>query len=367
MLRLVGIDWAWTGHAVCVLDQTGTTVRAVGIPLGRRVPRPGRPAGPARRAGRAAGGDPTPDGGLRGPAAGGRPPGDAGPRRRDQGLAPGEVVWGANSDAGNARVIAQYPRLRRHRLRVPARLLAATPSAAGRRGRPGRAGPPACRREQPAHRDLEASGQPQGRAPDVQRQIALVFLARDPTLASAAGLGERRMAAFGRRHGYRGRTPAAGAPGPAPRRPAGLPGDAQVTARRDVVLALVGVLRRSTGPSATWTGRSSPHSASIRTPRSLRPATIRSDQRRPDARLLGRPPRRLPGPQAVAALAGIVAVTKVRQARRGVVSLGVQQAPPQYHHDPRAQLPAGQPWAAKVYPHAIARGPRPSHPTRVLA
>ena len=137
MLRLVGIDWAWTGHAVCVLDQTGTTVRAVGIPLGRRVPRPGRPAGPARRAGRAAGGDPTPDGGLRGPAAGGRPPGDAGPRRRDQGLAPGEVVWGANSDAGNATVIAQYPRLRRHRLRVPARLLAATRAlraAVGARG-----------------------------------------------------------------------------------------------------------------------------------------------------------------------------------------------------------------------------------------
>jgi hypothetical protein len=84
----VGIDWASTEHAVCVLDQTGKTVRAFRIPhsaagfgdLVARLRRLGAPAGlpvaierPRRAAGR--------------PAAGSRPPGGPGPLQRHQGLA----------------------------------------------------------------------------------------------------------------------------------------------------------------------------------------------------------------------------------------------------------------------------------------
>lgn len=44
---------------------------------------------------------------------------------------------------------------------------------------------------------------------DVESPIALAFLAHYPTPASAAPLGERRMAAFCTKHGYSGRRPAA--------------------------------------------------------------------------------------------------------------------------------------------------------------
>jgi hypothetical protein len=40
---------------------------------------------------------------------------------------------------------------------------------------------------------------------DVTSKIALAFLERYPTPASAAGLGEKRMAAFCSKHGYSGR------------------------------------------------------------------------------------------------------------------------------------------------------------------
>ena len=44
---------------------------------------------------------------------------------------------------------------------------------------------------------------------DVESPIALDFLRRYPTAASARRLGERQMAAFCARHGYSGRRPAA--------------------------------------------------------------------------------------------------------------------------------------------------------------
>jgi transposase len=42
----------------------------------------------------------------------------------------------------------------------------------------------------------------------VDSQIALAFLTRDPTPADTRGLGEQRLAAFLKRHGYPGRKPA---------------------------------------------------------------------------------------------------------------------------------------------------------------
>jgi transposase len=76
----------------------------------------------------------------------------------------------------------------------------------------------------------------------VDSQIALAFLKRYPTPADARGLGEQRLAAFLKRHGYTGRKPArellarlrAGAEGRA--------GELETQARRQVVLALVSAL-----------------------------------------------------------------------------------------------------------------------------
>ena len=117
-LFFTGIDWAAATHAVCVMDAAGKiTPSHHRAQRGRdrpADPAPGRVRGPGqdpdcdRAAGRAAGG----------PAAGGRPPGGAGQPERDQDLAEGEVLSGAKSDAGDAAVIAEYLRLRRHRLQV---------------------------------------------------------------------------------------------------------------------------------------------------------------------------------------------------------------------------------------------------------
>ena len=73
-------------------------------------------------------------------------------------------------------------------------------------------------------------------------KIALAFLKRYPTPADTRGLGEQRLAAFLKRHGYPGRKPArelldrlrAGAEGRA--------GELETQARRQVVLALVAAL-----------------------------------------------------------------------------------------------------------------------------
>lgn len=114
----VGIDWASTEHAVCVLDQTGKTVRAFRIPLGGWVRRPRGPSAPARRAGRATSRDRTPRRRLVDRLL------EAGhpvvPVRSNaiKAWREGEVVSGAKSDTGDAKVIAEYLRLRHHQLRA---------------------------------------------------------------------------------------------------------------------------------------------------------------------------------------------------------------------------------------------------------
>ncbi|MBV8940123.1 MAG: transposase, partial [Solirubrobacterales bacterium] len=76
----------------------------------------------------------------------------------------------------------------------------------------------------------------------VDSQIALTFLRRYPTPLDARGLGEQRLQAFLKRHGYTGRKPArellarlrGGAQGRA--------GELEMQARRQIVLALVSAL-----------------------------------------------------------------------------------------------------------------------------
>ena len=78
---------------------------------------------------------------------------------------------------------------------------------------------------------------------DVDSQVALAFLERSPSPADPRGLGEKRLAAFLARHGYSGRR--------TPREllerlrgaPSGRAGEAELEARRQIVLALVAAIR----------------------------------------------------------------------------------------------------------------------------
>jgi transposase len=205
--------------------------------------------------------------------------------------------------------------------------------------------------------------------PDVEREIALAFLERYPTPESAAGLGERRMAAFLTRHRYCGRTPAAELLARLRAAPAGLAGGAEATARRDAVLAFVGVLRALNQAIGE-----------------LDRSVIGRLDEHPDGKVFASLPRSgqinaaqmlacwgdcrdaYDGPEAVAALAGIVPVTR-QSGKHAAVSFRwacnkhFRNAMTTFAHNSRL---AG-PWAAKVYADAIARGHDHPHATRVLA
>ncbi|MFD0653104.1 IS110 family transposase [Streptomyces malaysiensis subsp. malaysiensis] len=155
-----------------------------------------------------------------------------------------EVLSGAKSDPGDAEVIAEYLRLRRGRLD------AARPFSAHTR---------ALRtivrtRDDVVHLRVRATNMlaslldvfwPGARHlfKDVESPIALEFLTRYPTPASAAHLGEKRMAAFCSKHGYSGRRSAAELVERLRRAPAGVTDEVQTEAGRDAVIALVAVLR----------------------------------------------------------------------------------------------------------------------------
>jgi transposase len=371
MLMFVGIDWASTEHAVCVLDQAGRTIRAFRIPhsaagFNDLVARLRRLDAPAEL-----------------PVAIERPDGRLVDRLLEAGhpVVPvrsnaikawreGEVVSGAKSDTDDAAVIAEYLRLRRHRLRTltpfsdATRALRAAVRARGE----------LVRQRVAAINQLTATLDafwPGAKAvfPDVEREIALSFLERYPTPESAAGLGERRMAAFLTRHRYCGRTPAAELLARLHAAPAGLAGGAEVTARRDAVLAFVGVLR-----------------ALNQAIRDLDRSVIARLGEHPDSKVFASLPRSgqinaaqllacwgdcrdaYDGPEAVAALAGIVPVTK-QSGKHASVSFRwacnkrFRNAMTTFAHNSRL----ASPWAAKVYADAIARGHDHPHATRVLA
>jgi transposase len=77
---------------------------------------------------------------------------------------------------------------------------------------------------------------------DVDSKIALAFLGRYPSPADARGLGERRMGAFLAREGYSGNKTAGELIGRLKAAPSGTAGEAELAARRAVVLGLVEAL-----------------------------------------------------------------------------------------------------------------------------
>jgi transposase len=367
----VGIDWASERHAVCVLDDAGTKATAFAVAhtadgfdqLVARLRRYGDPAGL--------------------PVAIERPDGRLVDRLLEAGhpVVPvqpnaikawrdAEVLSGAKNDPSDAALIAEYLRLRQHRLRV---LAPFSPETRALRA-------VVRTRDDLVDQRVAASNQlgacleafwPGAKAifADLASPITLDFLTRYPTPESAASLGERRLVAFLTKHGYCGRR----SPGELLARlraaPAGLTGTVEAEARRDTVLAMVKVLR-----------------ALVAAIKDLDRSVVAHLGEHPDGEIFTSLPRsgRINAAQvlaewgdcrqayadaeAVACLAGATPVTN-QSGKHTTVSFRwacnkrFRRAICTFADNSRH----ASPWAAKLYADALARGCDHPHAVRVLA
>jgi transposase len=370
-LFFTGIDWAAETHAVCVMDAGGKiaaefTVEhsADGIALLiRRLARYGKAAVMPVAIER-------PDGRLVDLLLeAGHPVVPVSPNAiktwRD-----GEVLSGAKSDAGDAAVIAEYLRLRAHRLKTAAPYsdeTLALRTAARARG-------DLVEMRVAATNQLSAlldAHWPGAKAvfADVESPISLEFLTRYPTPASAAHLGEKRMAAFLVKHGYSGRRPAAELLARLRAAPAGTGREALSEALRDVVLAAVGVLTalnaavKSLDRSvAAHLGEHPDGKIFTSLPRSGQINAAQMLAEWGDCR------QAYDGPDSVAALAGVTPVTSQSGKHRDVhfrwaCNKRFRVAVTTFADNSRH----ASPWAAKVYTDARARGKDHPHAIRILA
>jgi transposase len=370
-LFFTGIDWAAETHAVCVTDAGGKITAeftiehsADGIALlTRRLARYGEagvmPVAIER-----------PDGRLVDLLLeAGHPVVPVSPNAiktwRD-----GEVLSGAKSDAGDAAVIAEYLRLRAHRLKAAEPYsdeTLALRTAVRSRGDLVEMRV-AATSQLPALLEAHWPGAKAVFA-DVESPISLEFLARYPTPASAAHLGEKRMAAFLVRHGYSGRRPAAELLARLRAAPAGTGREALSEALRDVVLAAVGVLTalnaavKSLDRSvAAHLGEHPDGKIFTSLPRSGQVNAARVLAEWGDCR------QAYAGPDSVAALAGVTPVTSQSGKHRDVhfrraCNKRFRVAVTTFADNSRH----ASPWAAKVYDDARARGKDHPHAVRILA
>ena len=367
----VGIDWAAGTHAVCVMDVAGKvaarfTVAHSAEGLDRLV---------RQLAGLGEPGDM--------PVAIERPSGilvdallEAGhpvvPVSPDaiKAWRESEVLSGARSDAGDAEVIAEYLRLRQHRLRVAAPYAGET-----------RALRTVVRtRDDVVDLRVAAASQlgalleahwPGGKAifAGLDSRIALEFLARYPTAASAARLDEAGIAAFCREMGYSGKRPAAVLLQRLRAAPARNCGHALTTAVRDAMLALVTVVKAITAAArdldrsvTAWLGEhpDGPVFTSLPRPGQVNAAQVLAEWG--DCR------QAYDGPDSVAALAGVTPVTKASGKHRGVsfrwaCNKRFRKAITTFAGNSRH----ASPWAAKIYADARASGKDHPHAIRILA
>jgi transposase len=282
----------------------------------------------------------------------------------------GEVLSGAKSDAGDAAVIAEYLRLRSHRLR-PATPYSAQTNALRTVTRT---------RDDIVQLRVAATNQLTALLDahwpgattifaDIESPIALDFLTRYPTAAAAAHLGEKRLAAFCVKHGYSGRRAAAELLTRLRSAPAGTTDPDLVEAIRDAVLALVAVLRTL---------------GAVR--KNLDRSVIAHLGEHPDAAIFTSLPRSgqinaaqvlaewgdsreaYDSPDAVAALAGLTPVTKASGKHHAVhfrwaCNKRFRVAMTTFADNSRH----ASPWAATIYQQARNRGHDHPHAVRVLA
>jgi len=281
-----------------------------------------------------------------------------------------EVLSGAKSDPGDAEVIAEYLRLRQHRLRI------ATPYSDETR---------ALRTVVRTRDDLvdlrvAAVNQlgalleahwPGGKAifADLDSRIALEFLTRYPAAALAAHLDEADIAAFCRQMGYSGKRPASVLLARLRAAPARNCGDALTAAVRDAVLALVAVVKAVTAATrnldksvAARLGEHPDSEIFTSLPRSGQVNAAQMLAEWGDCR------QAYDGPDSVAALAGVTPVTKESGKHRGVsfrwaCNKRFRQAITTFADNSRH----ASPWAAHVYDQARASGKDHPHAIRILA
>lgn len=281
----------------------------------------------------------------------------------------GEVVSGAKSDAGDALVIAEYLRLRHHRLHPVAPYSAQTKALRT----------VVRTRDDLVAMRVSATNQlsallddhwPGAKAifADVESPISLAFLRQYPTPASASRLGEKRLAAFLSKHGYSGRRPACELLGRLRGAPAGTTDPILCPAITDAVTTLVTIL-----------------SALNSACKALDRSVIARLGEHPDAEIFTSLPRSgqinaaqvlaewgdsraaYDGPDAVAALAGATPVTKASGKQHAVhfrwaCNKRFRRALTTFADNSRHQSP----WAADIYARARARGHDHPHAVRIL-
>ena len=271
----------------------------------------------------------------------------------------GEVLSGAKSDAGDAAVIAEYLRLRAHRLRPVTPYAAQTTAlrAVVRTRDDIVEMRTAATNQLSALLDAHWPGAKEIFA-DVESPIALAFLTRYPTAAHARRLDERRVRAFCVKHGYSGRRPAAELLARLRAAPTGSLDQPLVDALRDAVLALVAVLttlgaaRKDLDRSVVAHLGEHPDAEIFTSlPRSGRINAAQVLAEWGDSR------QAYDSPDAVAALAGACPVTTQSGKHRAVhfrwaCNKRFRKAITCFADNSRHQSP----WAAKIYTDALARG-----------
>ncbi len=365
-IAYVGVDWASEEHAVCVLDTAGRKTSSFTVAHGREgfdhLAKKLAALGPAGQVPVAI---ERPDGRLVDALLeGGHPVVPVSPNAI-KAWRESEVVSGAKDDPGDAEVIAEYLRLRSHKLTVLAPFSEETKALRAVI----RARDDLVEQRVAAHNHLEACLDgfwPGAKAifADVTSEIALAFLERYPTPGSARSLGERRLQAFLTKHGYSGRRPAAELLERLRSAPEGIADGPEAEARRDAVLGYVRVLRALNASIKALDRSVGAHlgehpDAEIFTslPRSGRINAAQMLAQWGDCRAA------YDGPEAVAALAGAAPVTK-RSGKHTAVHFRwacdkrFRQAMATFADNSRHSSP----WAAAVYQAAIARGCDP--PTR---
>lgn len=370
-LLFVGIDWAAEVHAVCVMNQAGKVVARFPIPhtadgitaLIRRLAKYGAaeqiPIAIERPNGRLV--DLLLEAGF--PVVPVTP-------NAIKAWREAEVLSGAKSDAGDAEVIAEYLRLRTHRLRVAAPFGDATLAVrtlVRTRG-------DLVEQRVAATNQLSAllDAHWPGAAvifADIESDISLAFLTKYPTAAAAARLGEKRLAGFLAAHGYSGKRHPADLLARLRSAPAGSTGTALSAALTDTVTALVCVLRglktaiRSLDKSIAARLDEHPDGEIFTSlPRSGRINAAQILAEWGDCR------QAYDSPDAVAALAGCTPVTKASGKHkathfRWACNKRFRQAITTFADNSRHESP----WAASIYQRARASGKDHPHAIRILA
>jgi transposase len=282
----------------------------------------------------------------------------------------GEVLSGAKSDTGDALVIAEYLRLRAHRLHVVPGYSAETKALRT----------VVRTRDDLVEMRVAATNQlaalldahwPGAKAifADIESPIALAFLARYPTAAAARHLGEKRLASFLVKHGYSGRRTPAQLLARLRAAPPGTLDDTLTEAARDAVSAMVAVLTALGGALkdldrsvAAHLGEHPDGPIFTSLPRSgqINAAQVLAEW--------GDVREAYDSPDAVAALAGATPVTNQSGKHKAVhfrwaCNKRFRRAITTYADNSRH----ASPWAATIYNQARADGKDHPHAVRILA